>query len=385
MPARTPHSARALVLVCVCGALAGCGADASRPVGLSLAGTHQKSRSVGDPRSSSSAAPFRLFSPSSFWNKELPADAPLDPTSGEVVGAFDALVAAELETNHGPWIDTTSYSVPVYTVPADQPTVRVILDADVPALQSAWDAVPLPSDAQPAVGTDGDLVVWQPSTDRLWEFWRPVHEAGGWHASWGGAMQNVSSNPGAFGPEAWPGAMKWWGLSASSLSLVGGLISFEDLEKGEINHALEMALPNVRAGVYSSPAHRSDGKTVDPLALPEGAHLRLNPNLNLAALHLPRLTLMMAEAAQRYGIFVTDSAGNVAFYAQDPTPTGTEPYKGPGGYFEGKYPNELLASFPWSELQLLKMEPHSTKVFHRRRRCNNLPRRRAAKCRHLRR
>jgi hypothetical protein len=192
-------------------------------------------------------------------------------------------------------------------------------------------------------------------------------------------MQSVSSNPGVFGPEAWPGAMKWWGLSASSLSLVGGLISFEDLEKGEINHALEMAIPNVRAGVYSSPAHRTDGKTVDPLTLPEGAHLRLNPHLNLAALHLPRLTLMMAEAAQRYGIIVTDSAGNVAFYAQDPLPSGTDPYSGPTGYFEGKYPNQLLMSFPWSELRLLKMKLQSTN------RCNTRARRRAARCRHQRR
>jgi hypothetical protein len=139
------------------------------------------------------------------------------------------------------------------------------------------------------------------------------------------------------------------------------LISFEDLERGQINHALEMAIPNVRAGVYASPAQRSDGKIADPLSLPEGAHLRLNPSLNLETLHLPRLTLMIAEAAQRYGIFITDGAGNVTFYAQDPIPTGTEPYAGPGGYFEGKYPNELLASFPWSQLELLKMELHSTK------------------------
>jgi hypothetical protein len=69
---------------------------------------------------------------------------------------------------------------------------------------------------------------------------------------------------------------------------------------------------------------------------------------------------MMAEAAQRYGIFVTDYASNVAFVAQDPTPTGTEPYAGAGGYFEGKSPRQILASFPWTHLKLLKMQLHST-------------------------
>jgi hypothetical protein len=92
--------------------------------------------------------------------------------------------------------------------------------------------------------------------------------------------------------------------------------------------------------------------------MPEGAHLRLDPNLDLASLHLPKLTLMMAEAAQRYGIFVRDSSVNVAFVAQDPTPTGTNPYTGTHGYFEGKSSQQLLEAFPWAYLELLKMELH---------------------------
>jgi hypothetical protein len=202
------------------------------------------------------------------------------------------------------------------------------------------------------------LVVWQPSTDRLWEFWQLARTADGWRAAWGGAMQDVSANAGVFGQNAWPGAEPWWGASASSLSIAGGLITLEDLEQGEINHALAMAVPDVRFGIYASPAQRTDGKSTDPLSLPEGAHLRLDPKLDLAALHLPRLTLMIAEAAQRYGIFVRDGAPAVTFFSQDPIPTGTEPYGGADGYFEGKYPSQLLASFPWSHLQLVTMELH---------------------------
>lgn len=305
--------------------------------------------------------PFRFFSSTSFWNEPVPANAPLDPHSAELISYFDSLINAEEEVRGGPWINTTSYSVPVYTVPANQPTVTVTLHdhhANA-ALSSAWSAVPLPPNAQPAVGTDAELAVWQPSTDRLWEFWRLIHEPDGWYASWGGAMQSVSSDSGVYGPEVCLEASPLWGASASSLSLVGGLISLQDLKRGVINHALSMSIPDVRAGVYASPAQRDDGKSTNPLTLPEGAHLRLNPNLNLAALHLPRLTLMIAEAAQRYGIFVRDGAHDVTFQAQDPTPTGSDPYTGPDGYFEGKYPRELLAYFPWHELQVLKMELHS--------------------------
>jgi hypothetical protein len=357
-----------LALACVSAAIAGCGGSAGAlPIGGTLAG----GRSAGDAHSSKTSAPFRFFASSSFWNKPVPVGAALDSSSAAMVAAFDAEIEVQEQAGDGPWINTTKYSIPVYTVPAGQPMVSVRLDGPVnAALSSAWSAVPLPSTAKPAVGTDGSLVVWQPSTDRLWEFHRLVHEAdGGWEAEWGGAMQHVSSNPGVYGSEAWPGAQTWWGISASSLSLVGGLISLEDLEKGQINHALEMAIPERSASVYASPAQRTDGKSTNPLALPEGAHLRLNPKLDLAALHLPRLTLMLAEAAQRYGIFITDgSRPGAEFYAQDPTPTGTDPYTGPNGYFEGEYPNELLASFPWSQLQLLKMELHNKKLVLRRRR-----------------
>jgi hypothetical protein len=358
--------AAALAVVCAGAALTGCGANAVRSVpisGASPAGGPMETASLDGASTASTGAPFRFFAPTSFWNEPVPANAPLDPNSAPLVGELDTAIAAEAQAGDGPWINTTSYSYPIYKVSANQPTVRVRLaNTTNAALSSAWSAVPLPPNAKPAAGTDGDLVVWQPSTNRLWEFWRLTRTAQGWRAWWGGAIRRVSSNPGVYGPEAWPGAQPWWGTSASSMSAAGGLITLEDLQRGEINHALAIALPERRAGVYASPAQRSDGKSSNPLSLPEGAHLRLNPNLDLGTLHLPRLALMIAQAAQRYGVFVTDGASVAGFYAQDPTPTGTNPYTGPGGYFEGTHPSKLLASFPWSQLELLKMELHTVKL-----------------------
>jgi hypothetical protein len=176
-------------------------------------------------------------------------------------------------------------------------------------------------------------------------------------------MAHVRSDPGVYNRRVWPGAQPWWGASASSLSIAGGLITLEDLEAGEINHALAIALPEIRGGVYALPARRSDGSSSDPLTLPEGAHLQLDPRLDVASLGLSPLARMIAEAAQRYGIFVRDGAGDVTFYAQDPTPTGAEPYTGPGGYFGGQTPLQLLAGFPWGSLRVLQMrlrpDPHS--------------------------
>ncbi|HEX4838628.1 MAG TPA: hypothetical protein VFV03_08920, partial [Solirubrobacteraceae bacterium] len=168
------------------------------------------------------------------------------------MGAFDAEIAREESLKSGPWINARYNSVPVYTVPSGQPTVRVTLDHSPPApsLSAAWSSVPLPKGAKPATGTDAVLVVWQPSTSRLWEFWRLVHRSDGWHASWGGAMRDVADRNGVYGSSVWPGAQSYWGVSASSLAIAGGLITLEDLQRGRIEHALSIAIPNVRAGVY---------------------------------------------------------------------------------------------------------------------------------------
>jgi hypothetical protein len=335
----------------LCAAVAGCGDGASigttvhRPATASSAGT---------------GSHFRFFSPTSPWNSEPGPDAPIDPASTAIVGALSAEVGAEQSQGDGPWISTSRYGVPVYRVPADQPTVRVTLDRSPgePAMQAAFDAVPLPSGARAASGTDGHLVLWQPSSDRLWEFWRLIRTPSGPAASWGGAIQDVSEDPGVYGPEAWPGAEPWWGASGSSLSIAGGLITLEDLRSGEINHALALAVPDVKAGVYASPARRTDGRSQSPLALPEGARLRLDPDLDVGSLHLPRLTRMIAEAAQRYGIVVRDGSSVVQFYGQEALPGRPDPYGGRDGYFEGEYPSQLLAAFPWKRLQLMRMELH---------------------------
>jgi hypothetical protein len=300
----------------------------------------------------------RFFDSASFWNTPVPSSAAVRLDSAAIVQALVETVEAEQAAKTGPAINTTNYSVPFYPVHADQPTVEVQLDSPYKAagLREAFKAVPLPGDAQPAAGNDCHLVVWQPSTDRLWEFWHLEKNSTGWHAGWGGAIENVSTNYGSYGPEAWLGATNMWGASASSLSIAGGVITLRDLESGKIDHALTMSVPEVRAGIFYFPAQRTDGESANPLSLPEGAHLRLDPSLNLAALHLPPLTLAMAEAAQKYGIFIRDIAGNVAFNAQDPVTLDENPYLGPGGYFEGSYPRRLLSSFPWARLELLEPE-----------------------------
>ncbi len=219
-------------------------------------------------------------------------------------------------------------------------------------MQEAVDAVPIPFGAKPAAGTDAQMVVWQPATDTMWEFWRMIKQAGEWHAAAAGVMDHVSTNPGRFSSAAWPGAQPWWGATATGLPLVGGLISIDELRQGTIDHALAIAIPDPRAGAWSWPATHGDGDNPDPDSLPEGARLRLDPSLRISSLNLPPVTRALAEAAQRYGIVIRDRSGVVAFYGRDPGPGGADPYP---TLFGSRYPYELLADFPWRRLQVLKL------------------------------
>ena len=137
------------------------------------------------------------------------------------------------------------------------------------------------------------MVVWQPSTDKMWEFWQMHQESDGWHAEWGGEMDNVSTNPGYFTHD---GQTTNWGATATGLPLLGGLVTAADLKRGYIDHALAISIVEAEKQYWSWPAQRTDGNNWTPgiTPIPEGTRFRLDPTLNIAALNLPRIDRMLA-------------------------------------------------------------------------------------------
>ena len=99
------------------------------------AGGGTGSSSDADQAITSAPWPGNPFSPTSFWNTPIPADAPLDPSSQGYVNELLRQIKA-----YGPWLNTTTYSVPVYVVAANQATQHVTLDTWGPDLQAAFDA-----------------------------------------------------------------------------------------------------------------------------------------------------------------------------------------------------------------------------------------------------
>lgn len=283
------------------------------------------------------AAVLSPFGAASFWRAPLVAGGARDLRSAALVADLVRQVAV-----HGTWINTAQYSTGVYEVPAGQPRVPVRLDAADPVLREAFASVPLPPGALPSPGTDGSLVVWQRSTDTVWELWRARRDAtGAWRAAWGGRLRDASRGNGAF---PYP-----HGVAASGLSLLGGLIRPGEIRRGRIGHVVGMAVPDVTRGVFRAPATRTDG-TVTGGGIPEGTLFRLPRSVDVRALGLPWAAALIAKAAQDHGLVVQDRGGAVAFYGESPGSIGSNPWP---ALFEHRAPDRMLARFPWALLEVV--------------------------------
>ena len=305
-----------------------------------------------DPSSSPALVTDQVFAASSFWYQPIPADAPVHPNSANYVQEF----LRQHQTYYGNVIiNTQAYSSPVYVADANTPTVKVnvwdcqrrgYLDEN---LAAQWEAVPIPSHALPSAGTDGEMTVVQPSTNTMWEFWQTRKINGEWSACWGGRMDNTSASSGIWD---FP-----YGTTATGLPFIGGQITAEELQRGEIRHAIGIALVDLENfNIFSWPANRSDGYNPDgaPNRIPEGTRLRLDPSINVDAMNLHPVAKTIAKAAQKYGFVVWDKAGSISIRVQNSisyTAEGkADPYT---SLFNGTPDYAVLNGFPWERLQFM--------------------------------
>ena len=281
----------------------------------------------------------RLFAETSIWNARLSTDVAIDPASDVVVADLARQASA------GATINSDAYSVPIVVADEATPTVRVD-DTDDDFLDTAdspyaWGDVPIPARARPADGTDRHLVVWQPSSDTMWEFWDFRWMGATPTAAHGARIPDVSTAPG------WLPAP--YGAAASGLPLAAGVMRQDEMRRGSIPHALALAAPEIRAGLVRAPATRTDGASDTAEAPVMGSRFRLDPAVDVDALGLHPFVAMLAHAAQEHGLVLRDTAGAVVLYAEDPA----------GGHnalddlAEGADVGDLMATFPWDRLQLI--------------------------------
>lgn len=159
---------------------------------------------------------------------------------------------------------------------------------------------------------DGDchLIVWVPSTRRLYEMWRANVSggtfSGGCLAVWDTSRVYPVEGRGAQCTSA----------DAAGFPIAPLLFTADEIAAGEIAHAIRFILPNdrVRMRRYVPPATHGTNTTGDADAPPYGVHFRLRSDFPLET--LPNdAARVVARALQRYGMYHADG-GNIALTAQ---------------------------------------------------------------------
>ena len=203
--------------------------------------------------------------------------------------------------------------------------------------------VPIPDGTEIPPGSDGHLAVMDPLSGKVFSFWQAYKSGGVWHASWAGVSEFYGDGRDYEG-----------NATATELSRLAGVVLLNEIEAGEIPHALFFA-SDMAGAAFRYPATKSDGLNDAGVAvpIPEGARVQLDPSINLA--NISGITpgeLAVGRALQRYGAYCGDKGGSrmgFIFEFQGGTEPGSS-YVGAGfgwDYFD-------MTHIPWGSLRVLK-------------------------------
>ncbi|QWF71997.1 DUF4124 domain-containing protein [Methylomonas paludis] len=285
-----------------------------------------------------------------FWRTPIPAGATLASNSAALVTEFMRQFAVWGNVS----VTTDTFTNTVFM--ADKSTPAVIVSqvgGSNAGLIQQFSNVPIPPYAVPSPdglsSPDYGMTIYDPDSDTLWEFWKAQQVSGAWQAQWGGKLTGYSQSNGIF---PYP-----YGASATGLPITAGHITAEELARGSINHAIGISLIDAEdSSIFSWPANRSDGHnpTSAPNRIMEGQRFRLDPSINVDALHLTRVGKMVAKAAQIYGFVVMDKGGALVIRAKNSMSYMAQGMDNPyPPLFGGLHSWAILQNFPWASLQFL--------------------------------
>lgn len=276
------------------------------------------------------------FAPSSPFNTKVPTGATVDSKSASMI--------ARAARDNAMYANVGEFGIPIYTGSSTSAektvTVRCTITEWGPCPFDGYQ-IPIPVGAKPAPGSDGAMVIIDTATRRVYEMWQAKASGRNWTASFG-AVGDLDG-------------MGWGGAgTGAGASRLGGVIRMTEVANGLIPHALAIQVDNACSGVFRAPAVKTDGKSSRPDCIPEGARIRLDPSVNLAALPLTPIERAVGRALQDYGAFVVDQGGaalSVSFELDPRANSSTvgNTYQGAGLHWD----YDSMSGLPYSRLQVL--------------------------------
>lgn len=231
----------------------------------------------------------KIFPADNVWNKDI-SNLPVHPASAAWIRSigFDQPIHPDFGRN-------LSYGIPYNVTGAS--TAKVSVDFYY-ADESDRGPYPIPTHPKIEKGGDRHILIVDRDACRLYELYDVSRVGAAWSAG-SGAIWNLSSN--ALRPNGWTSA------DAAGLPILPGLVRYDEVARGVINHALRFTAPRTRKyHIYPARHHASD--STDPALPPMGARIRLKSSFDISGFS-PKNRVIL-RALKRYGMLLADNGSS---------------------------------------------------------------------------
>lgn len=239
-----------------------------------------------------------FFPANNIWNTRVDT-LPLDPNSAIYINSIGANTHLHADFGSGQW-DGGPIGIPFITVPGTQPVVPITFNY---AGESDPGPYPIPPDApiegEPQSSGDRHVLVVDRDHCKLYETWNSYPQTDGSWQVGSGAVFDLHSN--ALRPAGWTSA------DAAGLPILPGLVRYDEVATGAINHAIRFTASRTRR-TYVWPARHYASSITDPTVPPMGQRFRLKASVDISS--FPPATRVILQAFKTYGIILADNGSN---------------------------------------------------------------------------
>ena len=242
-------------------------------------------------------ASLAIFPTDNPWRQDL-TSAPVDPYSTQILGKY---LNTGLHADFGSGLyEGKIIGIPFIVVCGSQQKIPIVFRKnsydDNYGSESDPGPYPIPLNA-PIEPGDGHVIAVDKDNHMLYELYNANVNGIHWEAS-SGAVFNLNSN--TLRTDGWTSA------DAAGLPIFAGLVRYDEMLTGSINHAIRFTLAKSHTvAAHISPArHEGNGTGTDTTAIPFGARLRLKTDYNISS--FPPHVQVILTAMKKYGLILAD-------------------------------------------------------------------------------
>ena len=266
---------------------------------------------------------WRPFSDDAVWNTPIPKNAKTHPDSRRLITFMNGF------RDHIRLV--RRYGIPVWVVDASMVkkvkfySLRIFPTWDKDQNHVSDIGIPITDCMWPEPTEDSHICIIDKNRNVAWEM-SSVRRKWDIHHTPSCSTLNVWNLKGRGVGDPFYHGWHWQcrGGRGSGFPLIAGLLRPEEVEVGEIRHALVFTFPKNRraqdgSDIFLPPACRSDGQYIGKKYPIEGMRLQLDPSLtdaDLDAWGLNNYGKILAKALQKYGMFLCDNGGAMILAVQ---------------------------------------------------------------------